>query len=100
MMENLLDQQVQMRLIRAIDFSSMELANKYPKYDLARIVYYKTKKDVVEFKRVNPINALTDKDVISFVLKHQDQIQSEFYGKLDDLRDYILFCYKWNEYLI
>ena len=87
---NLLIEKVQKELIRAIDFSSMELANQ--DNDLAIIAYQKTKKDVVEYKRVKPIDALTNKSVILFVLKHNNEVFKEFYGNFDDLKDYISYC--------
>ena len=83
---------VQKEIIRAIDFSSMELANQNHKNNLARNAYYKTKKDVVEFKRVKPIDALNDKDVIQFVSEYSNEVWHEFQGNLNDLKDYLSFC--------
>ena len=90
------NENVQKEIIRAIDFSSMGLANQNNRNNLARNTYYKTKKDVVEFKRIKPIDALNDKDVILFVLEYRTEVWNQFYGNFDDLKDYISFCQEYS----
>ena len=72
----------------------MELANKDWRNDLARLTYFATKKDVVEFKLRTPLEALLNEKVIRFVAKYLSEVSNDFYGNYDDLREYYHFCIK------
>ena len=78
---------IQGQIIHALDFTSMREANKGS--SLGRYVYRKTKKDVVEFKRIKPYEALIDKKVMEFAVDHIQELWSEFDGNYEYLKTYL-----------
>lgn len=86
------DKSVHKELVHALDFASMKRANN--RCDLGRTVYYKTKKDVVEYKRKKPYEALIDKDVMKFAFIYSDDLWEWYNGNRKYLKRYLELCQK------
>lgn len=91
-------EKIQRDILRALDFTSMRKANRGS--NLGRIVYRATKKDVFEYKRKEPWEALINKDVMKFAILYHQEVWSE-YGCFNDndmdythLRIYLETCQK------
>jgi len=83
---------VHKELVHALDFCSMDAANHGS--ELGRIVYYATKKDVVEKKRKKAWEALINKDVMRFAIEHFNDLPQDYYGDYTYLRRYLELCQK------
>ena len=79
----------QRELVHGLDFASMGFGSKN---DLAREVYYRTKKDVVEYKRKKPYQALMNKNVMKFMVLHSTIVSRWYNGKMEIFNRYLAIC--------
>ena len=86
------DPEIHSQIVHALRFASMEIANKNKGSNLGYYVYRKTKKDVVEFKRICPYEALVDIKVIEFAVKYEILLYQEFDGDIEHLKRYLKIC--------
>ena len=80
----------QRELIHGLDFASLGAYNHHN--ELGRIVYYATKKDVVEYKRKKPYQALMNKDVMKFMVLHSRDVAHWYRGKMEIFNKYLSIC--------
>lgn len=77
-------------IIHALDYASSYAANRGSR--LGRVVYYRTKKDVFEYKRKKPYEALINKNVMKFAANNFQMIRRLYRGKIEHLKRYIQIC--------